>query len=154
MERFVYDLAEIDRAARFCWNQLQQAHVMAFYGEMGAGKTTLIQAMCSQKRVQEVVSSPTFSLINEYSYINDQGQRQLIYHIDLYRLKTIDEAIQAGVEDCLYRPGICLIEWPALIQLLLPHDTVHLYMYMLDSQKRMLKAMPTHEVLLSLSNDP
>jgi tRNA threonylcarbamoyladenosine biosynthesis protein TsaE len=78
---------------------------------MGAGKTTLIEAICAAKGVREHTSSPTFSIINQYGYTED-GEEKLIYHIDLYRLKDEEEIIQAGVEDCVYSGSLCMIEWP------------------------------------------
>lgn len=154
MERFEYTLEQIEQAAALCWSKLKQAHVMAFHGEMGSGKTTLIQAMCRLKRVRENVSSPTFAIINEYTYLDESRQLQIIHHIDLYRLRSVDEAIRAGVEDCLDAPGICLIEWPELITSLLPDDTIHVYLEMLADKKRRLQITPAREVFLSLENNP
>ncbi|SFV29771.1 tRNA (adenosine(37)-N6)-threonylcarbamoyltransferase complex ATPase subunit type 1 TsaE [Thermoflavifilum thermophilum] len=142
MEQFEYSLEQIEQAARICWEKLQQGHVMAFHGEMGSGKTTLIQTMCRQKHVRENVSSPTFSLINEYTFLDDTQQIHTIYHIDLYRLRSVDEAIRVGVEDCLDAPGICLIEWPELITSLLPDDTIHVYIDILGEKKRRLRITP------------
>ncbi|RYZ55188.1 MAG: tRNA (adenosine(37)-N6)-threonylcarbamoyltransferase complex ATPase subunit type 1 TsaE, partial [Chitinophagaceae bacterium] len=85
--------------------------VFLFYGEMGAGKTTLIEALCAAKGVNERMGSPTFSIINQYAY-KENGTEKTIYHIDLYRLKDEEEIIQAGVEDCVYSGAICMIEWP------------------------------------------
>ncbi|MBX5437981.1 MAG: tRNA (adenosine(37)-N6)-threonylcarbamoyltransferase complex ATPase subunit type 1 TsaE [Thermoflavifilum sp.] len=153
MEQFEYTQDQLEQAAIFCWEKLQQARVMAFHGEMGAGKTTLIQAMCRLKRVRENVSSPTFSLINEYSYFDENQQLQFIYHIDLYRLRNVEEAIRAGVEDCLEKPGICLIEWPELIASLLPEHTIHVYIDLLAEKKRRLRVTPTQQVFLSLESN-
>jgi tRNA threonylcarbamoyladenosine biosynthesis protein TsaE len=154
MERFEYTLDQIEQAAMFCWESLKQAHVMAFHGEMGSGKTTLIQAMCRLKHVRENVSSPTFAIINEYTYLDTFQGLQIIHHIDLYRLRSLEEAIRSGVEDCLDAPGICLIEWPELITSLLPDDTIHVYLEMLAEKKRRLRITPAQEVFLSLKNNP
>ena len=107
-------------------NQLVNATVFAFHGDMGAGKTTFIHALCDVKGVKDVVGSPTFSIINEYVY-TDNGDEKKIFHIDLYRLKDEEEAIQAGVEDCLYSDHICLVEWPERAPGIFPEDTVHVY---------------------------
>lgn len=99
-----------DYAQRF-WQQVVPAKVFLFYGEMGAGKTTVIEALCAAKGVRERMGSPTFSIINQYAY-TEGGEEKLIYHIDLYRLKDEAEIIGAGVEDCVYSGNICFVEWP------------------------------------------
>ncbi len=98
------------------------ATVYAFYGEMGAGKTTLISELCHALGVEEdEISSPTFSLINEY---RSSTTAELIYHFDLYRLKNLEEAFDIGVEDYFDSGALCLLEWPERIQDILPDDTV------------------------------
>lgn len=97
-------------AERF-WRQAGPAKVFLFYGEMGAGKTTVIEALCAAKGVKERTGSPTFSIINQYGY-SAGGEEKTIYHIDLYRLKDEEEIIAAGVEDCVYSGAICFVEWP------------------------------------------
>ena len=92
-----YTLPEIDELARVFWESFPDKKIYAFKGNMGAGKTSFIRALCTAKKVKETVGSPTFSIINEYSFTGG-----IIYHLDLYRLKDEQEAIQAGVEDCLY----------------------------------------------------
>ena len=101
---------------------------------MGAGKTTFIQALCKAKKVEDLVGSPTFSLINEYRF--PEG---IIYHLDLYRLKDEEEAIRAGIEDCLYSGEICLVEWPERAPGIFPPDTLHLLIEELDEMKRKIK---------------
>ena len=93
------------------WQQAGTTKVFLFYGEMGAGKTTIIETVCLAKGVKERMGSPTFSIINQYNYTED-GTEKTIYHIDLYRLKDEEEIIQAGVEDCVYSDAVCMIEWP------------------------------------------
>jgi tRNA threonylcarbamoyladenosine biosynthesis protein TsaE len=100
---------------------------------MGAGKTTFIHALCDQKKVSSTVGSPTFSIINEYTYPGGS-----IFHIDLYRLKDAEEAIRAGVEDCLYSGNICLVEWPERAIDILPEDTISLHIRAIDPQTRVL----------------
>lgn len=97
--------------AHLFWGYVAEANVFLFYGEMGAGKTTIIEALCAAKGVKERMGSPTFSIINQYAYA-ENGKQNLIYHIDLYRLKDEQEIIQAGVEDCVYSGAICMVEWP------------------------------------------
>lgn len=133
----VFSLDNIAETATRFWNIAENATVFAFHGSMGAGKTTFIHALCDAKGVKDVVGSPTFSIINEYVYSN--GQPGKIFHIDLYRLKDEEEAIQAGVEDCLYSDHICLVEWPDRSPGIFPEDTVHVYIDTLDSSLRRLR---------------
>lgn len=95
--------------------------VFAFYGKMGAGKTTFINALCAELGVDDITNSPSFSIINEY---RSSTTAELIYHFDCYRLETIDEACDIGVEDYFDSGAVCLIEWPERVEELLPGDTV------------------------------
>ncbi|MBL0336238.1 MAG: tRNA (adenosine(37)-N6)-threonylcarbamoyltransferase complex ATPase subunit type 1 TsaE [Chitinophagaceae bacterium] len=136
MER-LFTKSELDDVARWCWEQAAGARVIALHGSMGAGKTTLVHAMCMQKGVKDAVSSPTFSLINEY-YYEESGQTRKIYHIDLYRLKDEEEAIRAGVEDCFYSDHICLVEWPEKAPGLFPPGTLHFHIDLPGNETRRL----------------
>lgn len=105
-------------------HQAQSNRVFAFDGQMGAGKTTFIKHLCEQMGTQDVVNSPTFAIINVYDIsLPYSGE---VYHFDCYRLKNIQEAIDFGVEDYLYSGNYCFIEWPELIEPLLPDDTVYI----------------------------
>ena len=95
--------------------------VVAFYGKMGAGKTTFIKAICEELGVEDVINSPTFSIINEY---RSEKSGELIYHFDFYRINKLGEARDISVEDYFYSGALCLIEWPEKIEPLLPDDTV------------------------------
>ncbi len=95
--------------------------VFAFYGKMGAGKTTFINALCARLGVEDITNSPSFSIINEY---RSATTSELIYHFDCYRLESIDEAYDIGVEDYFDSGAVCLIEWPERVDELLPDDTV------------------------------
>ena len=95
------------------------ATVFAFYGKMGAGKTTFIKAICEELGVQDVITSPTFAIVNEY-----EGREGSIYHFDFYRIKKLEEVYDMGYEDYFYSGDICLMEWPELIEELLPEDAV------------------------------
>lgn len=99
--------------------------VYAFYGKMGAGKTTFIKAICEELGVEDVITSPTFALVNEYT----AGNGDPIYHFDFYRIKKIDEVYDMGYEDYFYSGNLCFLEWPELIEDLLPEDvtkvTIH-----------------------------
>lgn len=104
-------LKELAAFARRFWQQAGHTKVFLFHGEMGAGKTTVIEALCAAKGVKERMGSPTFSIINQYGYA-EGGEEKMIYHIDLYRLKDEEEVVGAGVEDCVYSGSICFVEWP------------------------------------------
>lgn len=109
--------------------------VLAFHGEMGAGKTTFIHALCEVMGVTDTISSPTFSIINQYK----SGKGETVYHMDLYRIKDEAEAINAGVEDCLYSGNTCLVEWPEKIPAIFPDDTLHISITYVDDNTRKLK---------------
>lgn len=117
-----FSLDEISSAADQFWKAMGEKKVIAFHGQMGAGKTTFIHALCDIKQVQGPVSSPTFSIINEYNYPGG-----IIYHIDLYRLEQEEDAFRAGVEDSLYSGNTCLVEWPERAESLFPPETMHVY---------------------------
>ena len=119
------------------WSLTNGKRVFAFKGDLGTGKTTFIHALCDVKGVKDVVGSPTFSIINEYVF-DENGQIKKIYHIDLYRLKDEQEAMQAGVEDCLYSEHICFVEWPEKAPHILPDDTMHAYIRIVDQQTRQI----------------
>jgi tRNA threonylcarbamoyladenosine biosynthesis protein TsaE len=115
----VYSLENIDSAAAAVYDAVNGRNILSFTGEMGAGKTTFIQALCRRMGVRGVMGSPTFSIINEYEA--DKGP---VYHIDLYRCRDEDEAVRAGVEDCLYSGWTCLVEWPSRAPSLFPEETI------------------------------
>ncbi|WP_114792309.1 tRNA (adenosine(37)-N6)-threonylcarbamoyltransferase complex ATPase subunit type 1 TsaE [Niabella yanshanensis] len=133
-----YTLPEIDQTAQWLLDELKNRKVIALHGTMGAGKTTLISAVCSLLKVEDVVSSPTFSVINEYRY-NENGITKRLYHIDLYRLKDEEEAIRTGVEDCLYSGDYCFVEWPERAEALFPDDTTTLYLRVEGDTERSLE---------------
>lgn len=133
-----FSLNNINEVAKTCWQEAGNRCVLAFHGAMGAGKTTFIHALCDVKGVKDVVGSPTFSIVNEYVFMEGAIERK-IFHIDLYRLKDEHEAIRAGVEDCLYSDHICLVEWPEKASALFPADTVHIYIEAIDGQTRKLR---------------
>lgn len=134
----IFSLEDIGEAAARFWISTSPATVFAFHGEMGVGKTTFIHALCDVKGVVDVVGSPTFSIINEYSFMED-GKARKIFHIDLYRLKNEEEALQAGVEDCLYSDHLCLVEWPDRAPGIFPGNTVHVFIDLVDSGSRRLR---------------
>ena len=130
-----FTLDQINKAAAKLLADTANHNVFAFHGEMGAGKTTFIHALCEAMQVTDVISSPTFSIINQYSTNNGQT----VYHMDLYRIKDENEAINAGVEDCLYSGSTCFVEWPDKAPGVFPDDTLHITISSVDDNTRNLK---------------
>jgi tRNA threonylcarbamoyladenosine biosynthesis protein TsaE len=119
MEIQIKNLEEIREAARTFINHIGDCTVFAFYGKMGAGKTTFIKALCEELGVDDVITSPTFAIVNEYT-----AQDGPVYHFDFYRIKKLEEVYDMGFEDYFYSGSLCLIEWPELIEEVLPDDAV------------------------------
>lgn len=111
--------------------------VFAFDGPMGAGKTTFIRQLCADLGSEDIVNSPTFAIVNVYDYPTPSGRRE-IYHFDCYRIKDIREAMDFGAEEYLYSGEYCLIEWPEMIDALLPEETVHIKITPLENGDRQL----------------
>lgn len=120
MKITISDLADIKRAAKEFINAMNDRKVFAFYGSMGAGKTTFIKAICEEMGVEDVITSPTFAIVNEYTAENGEP----IYHFDFYRIKKLEEVYDLGYEDYFYSGHVCFLEWPELIETLLPDDAV------------------------------
>ena len=116
----ISSLESIREAAREFIQHIGEHRVFAFYGEMGAGKTTFIKAICEELGVEDVITSPTFAIVNEYSLADGD----CIYHFDFYRIKKLEEVYDMGYEDYFYSGSLCFIEWPELIEELLPDDAV------------------------------
>lgn len=140
MMEVVYKLGQIDDVAGAALEAAKNHKVWAFYGEMGAGKTTLIHALCMQMKVSGTFGSPTFSIINEYTTPDGLP----LYHIDLYRCKNAEEAIRAGVEDCLYSGCVCMVEWPSKAESILPEDTLHITITVIDELTRKLNLIASN----------
>ena len=120
MEIKIGSLDEIGKAAREFVAAMGEKTVFAFYGIMGAGKTTFIKAVCEELGVEDVINSPTFAIVNEYV----DGDGNPIYHFDFYRIKNLQEVLDIGYEDYVYSGNVCFMEWPELIENLLPDDAV------------------------------
>ena len=129
-----FSLNEIENSAKQFIAYLKDKKVVAFSGNLGAGKTTFIKELCNQLGVKENVTSPTFSIINQYTTVNNST----IFHIDLYRVKDEEEALNAGVEESIYSGDVCFIEWPEKLISLLPEDTVDVFMEAVNESKRKL----------------
>ena len=121
MEIKIGHLSQIHEAARQFVSCMEGRTVFAFYGKMGAGKTTFIKAVCEELGVGEVITSPTFAIVNEYTATQ---RPTAIYHFDFYRIKRLEEVYDMGYEDYFYSGALCFIEWPELIEELLPEDAV------------------------------
>lgn len=131
----MFTLETIEDAAKQFLAAVNGRKVIAFHGEMGAGKTTFIHSLCRILGVQNSVSSPTFSIINEY--LSADGS--ILFHMDLYRLKDESEGIDAGVEDCMYSGNMCLVEWPEKAPGLFPAETLHCYFNTVGGNQRKLQ---------------
>jgi tRNA threonylcarbamoyladenosine biosynthesis protein TsaE len=127
-----FTINNISKACKAVWDAGKSKKVWAFYGEMGAGKTTFIHHLCELIGVTSTISSPTYALINEY----ECKDATIIYHMDWYRLKSEQEAIEAGIEDCLYSGNFCLVEWPQKAEGLLPDDVFKITIKLTDSETR------------------
>lgn len=123
MKITISSLDAINEAAKQFVAAMGNNRIFAFYGKMGAGKTTFIKALCTELGVDDVITSPTFAIVNEYT----AGDGSPIYHFDFYRIKKLDEVYDMGYEDYFYNGGLCLIEWPELIESLLPEDAVEVH---------------------------
>jgi tRNA threonylcarbamoyladenosine biosynthesis protein TsaE len=130
-----FRVENIETAAKTFLTFIKKRKVIAFHGEMGAGKTTFITAICKVLHVRDTLSSPTFSIINEYR----SGDGVIIFHMDLYRIKDEEEAINAGVEEALYSGNLCLVEWPEKSPGIFPIDTLHCYLISVGDNERKLQ---------------
>lgn len=128
----IQSIETIDQAAKEFIAAMGDNTVFAFHGEMGAGKTTFIKAICNELGVDDSITSPTFAIVNEYR----SNTGELIYHFDFYRINKTEEVYDFGYEDYFYSGSICFIEWPEKIEGLLPHDTIHVTIKELSDSSR------------------
>lgn len=127
-----YTLEGIDEATKTILPLLHQYKVIAFSGELGAGKTTFISSLCVHLGVTEPITSPTYSIIQEYN--TEEGTR--VYHMDLYRIDSRQEALDAGIDDCLHSGEYCMVEWPDKVPGIFPIGTVYCNLQFLSANKR------------------
>ena len=137
MEITIDSIDNIREDARQFVSSMGEASVFAFYGSMGAGKTTFIKAVCEELGVEDVITSPTFAIVNEY---RAEETGELIYHFDFYRIKKLEEVYDMGYEDYFYSGALCFIEWPELIEELLPADAVRVRIEETEGGKRIVKS--------------
>lgn len=136
MEITIQNLENMPEAAQEFVRAMDQNTVFAFYGKMGAGKTTFIKAVCEALGVTDVVNSPTFSIVNEY---RADTTGELIYHFDFYRIKKLEEVYDMGYEDYFYSGAVCFIEWPEFIEDLLPGDAIRVDIVEQEDGSRLVK---------------
>jgi tRNA threonylcarbamoyladenosine biosynthesis protein TsaE len=129
-----YSLQNIETAVDMIINQLAHTKVICFTAPMGAGKTTLIKAICKKLGVTDVISSPTFNIINTYGTLN----HETIYHLDLYRIADEEELYQTGVEEVLYSNHICFVEWPQIASNILPETAIYVQIEIINESPRSL----------------
>ncbi len=137
-----YRLDELPLVAGQWWETAGPARVFALHGPMGAGKTTLVAALCRHLGIADVVGSPTFSLVNEYRLPDGSA----FFHIDLYRLSDEAEAVRAGVEDCLFSGDYCVVEWPEKAPGIFPPGTLHAWLEATGPDTRRLKLEETEGI--------
>jgi tRNA threonylcarbamoyladenosine biosynthesis protein TsaE len=133
MKLKINGLSGLEQAARSILEEAGDQQIFIFEGEMGAGKTTLIKALARALGVKELVSSPTFSIVNEY-----EGNGKVIYHFDFYRIKNLQEAYDIGYEEYFYSGNICFIEWPEKIAELLPEHYLKIEIEVRNENDRVL----------------
>ena len=126
-----YSLEELSKIAKEVITTSKHK-ILLFYGKMGVGKTTLIKEICKELGVEDNISSPTFSLVNEYK----SSKNETVYHFDFYRIEDEEEAFDIGIEDYLYSDNWCLIEWPENVENLLPLKTVEIKLSILENNQR------------------
>ncbi len=128
-------LEEYPAAAKWFTTFLQQGHIFAFYGKMGSGKTTFIKSLCEELGVEDTINSPTFAIVNEY----EDREANTIFHFDFYRIKSIAEVYNMGYEEYFYSNAYCFIEWPELIEELLPEEHIRVDITENDDSTRTIK---------------
>jgi len=130
-QQIIADLKNLNKVSKVLLNEYSHKRCVAFFGDLGAGKTSLIKNMCTLLEVKDDVSSPTFSLVNEY---HTQG-RNRVYHFDFYRIKSIDEAYDMGAEEYFESEHYCFIEWPEMIDGLLPKDCLEVHIKLINDKR-------------------
>lgn len=131
----IHSLEEYPAAAKWFTDFLQRGNIFAFYGKMGTGKTTFIKSLCEELGVEDTINSPTFAIVNEY----EDGEANTIFHFDFYRIKSITEVYNMGYEEYFYSNAYCFIEWPELIEELLPQEHIRVDITEGDDGARTIK---------------
>ena len=134
MKILIKDKRHLPAAAKKLLKYCGENKILAFYGSMGAGKTTIIKAICEALGTKDIASSPTFTLVNEYNTINGEA----LYHIDFYRIKKQEEVFDFGVEEYLTGDSYCFLEWPELVEEILPQSTIRVKITVDENEQRTL----------------
>lgn len=137
----IENIGEYPEAAQKFIEAMGDNRIFAFYGNMGAGKTTFIKSICEALGVKDMINSPTFAIVNEY----EDGEGETIYHFDFYRIKNIAEIYNMGYEEYLYSDARCFIEWPELMEELLPEEVVNVYIEETDNGQRLIRIEENNE---------
>jgi len=152
--QFHISFDELESFASKFWKHVNNSKIFAFHGEMGAGKTTIISKLCHYKGTNDVTGSPTFSIINEYDYM-ENGESKKIFHIDLYRLKDEEEVVQAGVEDCIYSGAICMVEWSEKAPGLFYEHAVHVFIEPVsETERKIFMELPDYNKNEKITKQP
>jgi tRNA threonylcarbamoyladenosine biosynthesis protein TsaE len=133
----ISSIKDLEQAAEILIKYAQNRKKWCFYGDLGAGKTTFIKAICAYLKIAGGVTSPTYSLVNEYAYTENEEEKYL-YHLDLYRLNSIEEALDIGIEEYLYNEYFCFIEWAEIIEPILPEDVLSIRIELGENETRHL----------------
>lgn len=133
----INSLDEYPKAAREFIRFMGKGRIFAFYGKMGSGKTTFIKSICEELGVEDTINSPTFAIVNEY----EDREMNTIYHFDFYRIKSIAEVYNMGYEEYFYGGAYCFMEWPELVEELLPEETIKVYIEENEDTTRTVRIM-------------
>ena len=133
----INSLDEYPKAAREFIKFMERGRIFAFYGKMGSGKTTFIKSICEELGVEDTINSPTFAIVNEY----EDREMNTIYHFDFYRIKSIAEVYNMGYEEYFYGGAYCFMEWPELVEELLPEETIKVYIEENEDTTRTVRIM-------------
>lgn len=133
----INSLDEYPKAAREFIRFMEKGRIFAFYGKMGSGKTTFIKSICEELGVEDTINSPTFAIVNEY----EDREMNTIYHFDFYRIKSIAEVYNMGYEEYFYGGAYCFMEWPELVEELLPEETIKVYIEENEDTTRTVRIM-------------
>ncbi len=136
-EYIAQNLSDLNAVAKSLIPVVKQNPIVAFYGEMGAGKTTFVHALCEEMGIIGAVNSPTFAIINEY----DSAEGQIVYHFDFYRINSVEEAYDFGYEEYFSSGNLCFIEWPQLIEPLLPANTTRIKIEVQEDESRKISVL-------------
>ena len=133
----INSIKSLDRSARQLLDAFPDKRIFAFYGEMGAGKTTYIKALCRALQVNDITSSPSFGLIHEYALENGES----VYHFDFYRIETVEEIFDIGYEEYMFSGEYCFMEWPEMVETILPEETVKIGIEVVNGGERELREL-------------